>query len=339
MRTLRMPLSHSRATTSAGVAFAALIAFLAIGCDANSDPAGVPDAVPPSHTEATYSDWSDPAHLGTVVNTQHAEAYPAVSPDGLSLYFTGGNKLGGSGGRDLFVTRRASMHEPWGTPQNLGSRINTSGHDNNARLSRDGHRLYFSSNRAGGFGGFDLYVSRRRDSRDDFGWQAPINLGPAVNSTADEWDATLFEEDRTGTQFLYFTSARAGTTDIYVSTLQDDETFGPGVLVQELSSPANEEQPVISRDGLEMFIASDRAGSLGFHDFWVARRASIDDAWSVPENLGAPINGPTNDRGASLSFDGATLYFSSACITSCRAGTIGTMYDLWMTTRSKLTGP
>ncbi|MBW3543974.1 MAG: hypothetical protein KY476_27305, partial [Planctomycetes bacterium] len=240
MRTLPVPQSGSRATTSAGVAVAALIAFLAIGCDANSDPAGVPDLALPSHTEATYSDWSEPVHLGPVVNTQVAEAYPAVSSDGLSLYFTGGNKLGGSGGRDLFVTRRASIHEPWGTPQNLGPTINTSGHDNNARLSRDGHRLYFSSNRDG-FGGFDLYVSRRRDSGDDFGWQPAVNLGAGVNSSADEWDATLFEEDGTESVLLFFTSARGGTTDIDVSSLQEDETFGPGVLVVELSSPANDE--------------------------------------------------------------------------------------------------
>jgi hypothetical protein len=96
----------------------------------------------------------------------------------------------------------------------------------------------------------------------------------------------------------------------------------------------------IRRDGLEMFLTSDRPGTYGAHDLWVATRASSTEPWSTPVNLGAVINTPprplgeeqANDFRPSLSFDGTTLYFASAF----RPGNMSFMFDIWATTRSKL---
>ena len=80
-------------------------------------------------------------------------------------------------------------------------------------------------------GGLDLYVSRRHNKRDDFGWRTPTNLGSGVNSPFTDSGPAVFEDDETGSFTLYFSSDRdsPGTEHIYASTLQEDETFGTGI--------------------------------------------------------------------------------------------------------------
>jgi hypothetical protein len=174
----------------------------------------------------TFSDWSAPVNIGPPVNTNLAEIAPVLSTDGLSLYFVRTANAGGFGGMDIWVSQRASIDDPWGGPLNLGSTINTNADDFGPSLTLDGHRLYFASNRPG-VGGQDLYVSRRRNKQDDFGWQPAVNLD-GINTVANELLAAHFEDDLTGITTLYFASNRSGGPggdDIYVSTLLPDETF------------------------------------------------------------------------------------------------------------------
>jgi Tol biopolymer transport system component len=240
------------------------------------------------------------------------------------------------------VAQRPSVDAPWGPPVNLGPSVNTPFNEGGPNLSLDGHRLYFQSNRPGGFGGTDLYVSHRTNRRDDFAWQPAANLGSLVNTAFNENTSADFEDDETGVLTLYFTSNRPGGLggdDIYASTLQPDGTFGPAAAVVELNSASIDRQPAIRRDGLEMFLASDRAGSFGALDLWVSTRSSKSDPWSPPVNLGPLVNSTIVDAGPGLSFDGTTLYFQSArpggsgpCVDpdgSCE-------FDLWVTTRTKL---
>ena len=171
-----------------------------------------------------------------------------------------------------------------------------------------------------------------------------MNLGSPVNSIGSEESAvTIFEDDATGKTVLYFGSNRAGglgDLDIYASTLLPDGSFGPAGLVEELSTSSIDQDPAIRRDGLEMFLASDRPGTFGATDLWVATRASTRDRWSAPVNLGPLVNTPTrpsdleqaNDWRPALSFDGTTLYFNSAF----RSGNVSDMFDIWVTTRTRL---
>jgi Tol biopolymer transport system component len=203
-------------------------------------------------------------------------------------------------------------------------------------LSTDGHRLYFSSNRPGGFGGMDVYVSRRHNKRDDFGWQPAENLGSVVNTGGQDQPTSYFEDDVTGTITLYLQSNRpggVGGSDIYASTLQPDETFGPPVLVEEFSSPFDDQGLTIRRDGLEVIFASNRPGSMdGSLDLWVSTRASTADPWSTPQPLVA-LNSAVIENRPALSFRGTELYF-----TSTRLGGRDPQ-DLWVSTRTKLKDP
>src|SRR6476659_4664369 len=138
--------------------------------------------LPSAHAQK-YSDWSTPVNLGAVVNSASQDQQPAISRDGLSLYFTS-NRPGGFGGFDMYVSQRASVDDAWGSPVNLGPLVNTTANEGNPAFSRDEHLLFFQSDRPGGRGGIDIWVSQREHTHDDFAWGPAVNLGPGVNSSA-----------------------------------------------------------------------------------------------------------------------------------------------------------
>ena len=177
-------------------------------------------------------------------------------------------------------------------------------------------------------------MSRRTNKHNDFGWQEPVNLGCTINSEFSEESAMYLEDEETGIITMYFTSNRppAGPPGhIYVSTLGDDGSWGPGVLVPELSSPFVDQRTAIRRDGLEIFVPSTRPGGVGVFDIWVSTRETTADPWSTPVTVGMPVNYPGSITGGpALSCDGTTLYF-----TSDRPGGFGG-FDVYVSTRRKL---
>lgn len=282
-----------------------------------------------------FSDWSAPVNLGPTVNSAGTDGCPALSRDGLSLYFAS-TRPGGQGGIDLWVTQRASLEDPWGTPAPLPTTINTASDELCPALSTDGHLLFFASNRAGGCGGRDLYMARRKNARDDFGWEAPQNLGCTVNSPLDDF-GEVYYEDENGVAMLYFNSNRAGGAggqDLYLTTCAEDGSFGAAVPVTELNTTANDQQPAISRNGLEFIFTSDRTGGCGGLDLWVATRSHTSDPWGSPVNLSCTVNSAAPDKRPALSWDGTELYFGSNRLQP--DGT--TDEDIYSTRRTKLTG-
>jgi len=162
--------------------------------------------------EKIDDDWGPVVNVGPTVNSGYAEALPAVSPDGLELYFSGWglqNRPGGHGKTDLWVTRRSTRNDAWGEPVNLGSMVNTASNDQRPILVGDGLLLFFESNRPGGLGGVDLYMMRRATVADP--WTEPINLGPEVNSPSSDEQGFLSPDGST----LYFHSNRPGGYGIY----------------------------------------------------------------------------------------------------------------------------
>lgn len=277
-----------------------------------------------------YSAWTAPVNLGAPVNSTFADAGAAVSKDGLSLYFHS-ERPGGQGSTDIWVSQRASEDEPWGAPANIGPPVNTPFTEAVAALSRDEHWLFFSSDRTGGSGSMDIWVSYRQHVHDPFDWQPAVNLGAGVNSSAAEGAMTYFENDEGAAQ-LFFQSARGGgigATDIYVSDQFPNGTFGPASLVPELSSPGLDQRPSIRFDGLEMFFFSDRPGGFGAVDLWTATRDTSLDVWSAPTNLGAIVNSVAGDFQPHIASDRETLYFGSV-----RPGGLGSQ-DIWVTRRTK----
>jgi len=285
--------------------------------------------------QGTLAIWSTPVNLGPVVNTQLNDRHPAISRNGLSLYITS-DRPGGYGDLDIWVSQRASLNDPWGSPVNLGPNINTSGLENGPNLSSDGLRLYFGSTRAGGRGDADLYVSSRQNPEDDFGWGPPVTLDPTgallINTFANDNGPCIFEDEATGITTLYFTSNRPGIGDfdIYASTQNVDGSFNSALVVPELSSTFRDTRLAIRRDGLEIFISTERPGGVegDARDLWVSTRLNTNDPWGVPVNLGTPVNSRFTEGAPALSVDGTTLYFYSA-----RIGGFG-VFDLYVAKRT-----
>ena len=288
------------------------------------------------HHFGEFSEWSEPINLGPVVNSAFDDFHPAISPNGLSLYISS-NRPGGVGGNDIWVSQRASLDDPWGPPQNLGPNINSDSNEIAPDFTPDGHWMFFSSNRPPALpNAAQIWVAFRGDPDDDFGWEPAVSLGADISPPdLDDNAPTFFRDHRTGMTSIYFNSILRtdgpGDFDIYVSTQREDGTFGPAVLVPELSTPFRDTRTAIRRDGLEMFLTSNRPdGSFGLIDLWVSTRSTTLDPWSTPVNLGASINTPDDDGGPALSCDGTTLYFYST-----RPGGFGGR-DLYVTHRHRL---
>jgi len=203
-------------------------------------------------------DWGPPQNLGTAVNTANVEACSSISADALTLYFNS-NRLGGYGSSDIYMTTRATKNAPWGSPVNLGPKVNSTASEACPWISADGLELHFSSTRPGGYGGWDLWVSKRTTRNDP--WPEPVNLGPVVNSAYTEYGSSLSSDGL----LLVF-------SDYFLT-----------------SSP--------------------RPGGYGSNDMWMSRRASLSAPWQSPMNLGPKMNGPDVDAWPRLSPDGRTLYF------------------------------
>jgi hypothetical protein len=285
---------------------------------------------------AQFTDWSAPLNLGPLVNSAYTDGCVCVSKSGLSLFFFSNRyALNSSAPLHMYVSRRDSIDAPWGEPEELVDFNDGLGASCPA-LSPDEHRLFFVTSRTGGCGGSDIWVSRRHNRRDDFGWEPPVNLGcmpDGPNSPEGESVPTVFEDD-TGTEVLYFSSTRPGGpggADIYESRMGIGDAFGPANVVAELSSTVTD-YVAVRRDGLEVIISSPRPGGnyAGTHDLWTATRESTEEPWLEPVVI--PILNSSSNEGARMgfSFDGRWFYFRSN-----RPGGYGD-YDLYVTTREKL---
>jgi Tol biopolymer transport system component len=275
-----------------------------------------------------YSTWSQAIRVEAAgadpdFNGPFLDGCPFISRDGKTFYMAS-TRPGGLGGIDIWVSTRTSADDPWGAPVNVGAPVNSSANDFCPTISRDGHLFYFVSNRAGGCGGDDIYTTRLRPD----GWDPVQNLGCEVNSAANEASPFPLPERADGPA-LYFSSTRAGTSDIYRSASHGD-VFGPAAPVSELNSPtAQDGHPNLRRDGLEIFFFSTRPGGLGAQDLYSSTRSSDGVPWSTPVNLGPAVNSSAADTRPSLSWDGTTLYFGST-----RAGGDGDS-DHYVTTRER----
>lgn len=142
------------------------------------------------------TEWTAPKSLGAPINTEYHESSASFSPDGKTIYFIS-NRKGGKGGRDIWISTRQENGQ-WSTPKNL-SELNTSKDEEAVYIHPDGKTLYFSSKGYGGFGGYDIFMSKFENGK----WQKPINVGPPLNTPGDDFFLVVNADGTVG----YFASS------------------------------------------------------------------------------------------------------------------------------------
>jgi len=255
-----------------------------------------------SYLIGTWEDgkWTTPERLGAPISTGYFEVEPLINATGDKLYFQSTRPAGRLKGNPLlspFVT--SSLFIPtylaedkldvsildglglgdvwvsykvngiWSEPQNLNEvpgepPVNTTFHDHCLSFSADGNQAFWTSTRPGGFGGNDIWTSRRVDGK----WTAPENLGPNVNGVGDEHHSIPTPDGGA----LYVTTTREGGyggEDNYITTRDTEGKWGSLVNLGSLiNGPGDDRCPAWTPDQKIFLLDSVRAGGFGGRDIW-----------------------------------------------------------------------
>ena len=208
--------------------------------------------------------WSKARPIEGRVNTNLNEGAQNISQDGEWLVFTGCNYPEGLGSCDLYISYKTKSGK-WTEPQNLPGVINSEFWESSPCLSPDKRDLYFSSNRTGGFGGKDIWVSHQNANGR---WTEPVNLGPVINTSSDEGCPFIHADNQT----LYFNSnghAGYGATDLFLSRKKDDFNWStPQNLGYPINTIDDEGSLIVASNGKTAYYASDGADTKGGLDIY-----------------------------------------------------------------------
>ena len=244
-------------------------------------------------------------NLGEPINTTACEYAPTISADGNTLIFESDREQ--SYEWRLYITHKTESG--WSEPLRMDN-VNSSGWDGGPFLTYDQNYLIISSDRDGGLGHNDIWISKRLGEK----WTTPENMGAPINSSGYDAFASLSNDGKT----LYFMryaedNAKCEKThhyDLYFSQKKDGEWSEPQKLPFPINSEYCESHPIILADAKTLIFSSIRPGGLGGYDLYKSEKQD-DGSWSDPENLGSFINTTKDDRLVSIPASGDIMYFTS----------------------------
>jgi len=216
-----------------------------------------PDLTNIYYSEKVNEKWEKPK-LVELINSNFHDRMPSISADGNYLYFSS-NRPGGFGNDDIWVSQYDRKNKKWMSPKNLGNQINTTASETTPSIHNDTITLYFSSDRDGGKGKYDIYVTQQLviSSNIQIQWKIPKNLGSPYNSIEDDEYPTVIRSGK----YMYFSSNRKngfGHFDIYRAQVPN---FAKPKVIVQLSGMVHEES---SLKGIEANIRLD--GEDGFRN-------------------------------------------------------------------------
>lgn len=243
-----------------------------------------------------------PINMGSSINTFDDEYMAAITTDELNLIFTRKS----NDKEDFYQTFNTDTG--WSQAHYLSNKINTPDYNEGAQcISPDGQYLFFTGcNRPDGAGRCDIYIAKK----EGLDWSKPIELGFPINTKGWESQPSISADGKT----LYFVSDKKGTLggyDIWKSILNDMGEWGTPInLGPNINTPYDEQSPFIHPDGKTLYFSSDGWVGLGNKDIFISRLGN-DLNWSLPENLGFPINSFSDEGGLTINASGSTAYYSS----------------------------
>lgn len=216
--------------------------------------------------------WSEAKNMGDRINTGSHDASIGLSPDGqeLFVYRSSSDKKKNISG-DIWVSDLKG--EEWTQPYRMHSNINSPYWEPSCSVTPDEKTLYFSSNRPGGFGGRDIYVTQKIAGDE---WTEPVNLGPDINTAYDEDAPFIHPDGRT----LFFSSRghqSMGGFDLFKSVLdgKSKKWSTPENLGYPINTSDDDVFYVWSPDGSKAYFSSIREGGYGDKDIYVLKRPDI----------------------------------------------------------------
>jgi outer membrane protein OmpA-like peptidoglycan-associated protein len=222
------------------------------------------------HSVKSDTVWTTAVNMGTTINSASHDASVGLSPDGQELFVYRATPANGG---DLFISNLTGT--VWSEPKPLGSTINTSYWEPSASTTSDENIIFFTSNKKGGLGGRDIYMTRKLPTG-EFG--PAINLGPKINTKYDEDCPFIHPDGKT----LYFSSKghkSMGGFDIFHTTI-DLATGNIMSEVENIGYPINTADDdvffVWSADNKRAYFASEREGGYGEKDIYMLIREDAD---------------------------------------------------------------
>ena len=221
------------------------------------------------------------------INRYAFNSHPILTADNSMMILSVRNRVGN---RDENIVFSRFQNGKWSLTENISENINTRRNEGMASISGDGKTLVLTScDRQDSKGGCDLYISTKTGDE----WSIPENMGDSVNTHAKESSASLSADGRT----IYFCSRRkggVGESDIYVTRKDDDGSWSKAeILSRVINTKYNEVTPFIHADGENLYFASQ--GHAGYGGYDIFHSKLTDDGWSVPQNIGYPINTASNE--------------------------------------------
>jgi outer membrane protein OmpA-like peptidoglycan-associated protein/tetratricopeptide (TPR) repeat protein len=211
--------------------------------------------------------WTKPQSISSNINTPANEGTCSISADGRTLVFTSCDAKDSFGSCDLYISRKVGIE--WSAPENLGASINTREWESQPSLSNDGHILYFSSKRQGGFGEKDLWVSELKNNV----WSPAVNLGNTINTPKDDISPFIHANGHT----LFFASdghTGFGGFDLYM-TEQKLHTFSkPENLGYPINTHEDQVALFITSDGKKGYYSSDTRHTTRLYEFDIPQELS-----------------------------------------------------------------
>lgn len=268
-----------------------------------------------AQTASPSQHQTEPVNMGPIINSAARDAEPTFAADGKTMYFNCVDRSPGAGA-DICVSYL--VNGEWTQPELVGPPISTEHVEVEPLLSPDGSELYIMSDRPGGQGSADIWVSHKVDGE----WTEPNNLGPPINSPYADHCLYFAGPDW---NTAYWTSTRPGGyggNDIWTServsgVWQEAVNLGP-----QVNSSASEHHSLPSPDWQSLYVTSARPGGYGGEDIYVTTRDE-HGVWGPLVNLGPLVNSDKDDRCPAFSPDFRLLYFDSE-----RDGGYGSK-DLW----------
>jgi outer membrane protein OmpA-like peptidoglycan-associated protein len=252
-------------------------------------------------------------NLGKAVNTEYHEYKPLITADESMLFFTSRrpNSIGKEKDpvyndfyEDIYYSVKQNDGK-WSEAKNLNEPVNTADHDANSGLSVDGSKLviYIGSKNNG-----DLFESELTGET----WSKPTEMNKNINTEKFHESSASYSPDGKTLYFVTDKPGGFGDRDIYISYLDEKGKWGKAEnLGPIINTEFGEEGVFMHPDGKTLYFSSQGHNSLGGYDIFKSVFDPTTKKWSVPENIGYPVNTTDDDVFFVVSADSKHGYYTS----------------------------